>query len=899
MDWQAEVRHGLARSHAAIDDGVVEEMAQHAESAWQAARAEGAAADEATASVRALIDAWCAATEGPRRVRRPPLLASAPASSSSSSWLAGIGLDVRHALRLFQRQRGFALISILMIALGIGATATIFSVVNGVLLKPLPWPNAAQLVRVSETRRGGTVSLVPELTNATYLAWIEHAQTIDGIAGYSDATAILSSDNGAERVPAANVTATLFPLLGVKPLLGAGFTTAEDERPVVVLSYGFWRERFGGAADVIGRSLNFSTGSRTIVAVMPESFMFPTPAARLWLPMHMNQPLLPGGGTTISMFTALARLKPGATPQQAAAEAERAAKALPNLGPVIPAVFGSTGEALVSAQPLADALVGDVRPVLWILLAAVILLWLAAVGNVASMQMAHAIARRREVAVRAAIGAGSLRLIRQLLVENALLGILGGVAGLGLAAALLRALPAFLPSDFPRAETLVMDGRVVALAVLLAFAASAVIAILPARLASALDLRAAIAGDAASSGGWKHGPARSRQLIIAGQVAIAAVLLVGGALLGRSFVNLWKLDRGFNGSNVLAARVQLPRSRATPAARTAAFAEIVSRISARPGVIAAGFSEGIPLTGSERRFASISREPGREDITINALLRQVTPGYLPAIGMRMLAGRDLADTDNLTSELVAVVNKTFARRYLGEHPVGSILPALIDSNRDDAGKWHVVGVVDDVLRGNTAETIQPEIFVNAAQLTTGPSASSYLTVRSSGNAAALAVDVREIVRAVDAGATIEQPMTMEARLLKTLARPRLYAVLFAGFSVFAALVAVSGLFGGLSYGVTQRMKEIALRSALGASRWEIGRLIVGQGLAMTVAGLVLGLTAAALASRLLSRFLFGVKSSDAWSYAGVAALMLLAAVVACAIPAKRAASIDPLKGLRG
>lgn len=895
MDWRTEIRNEFARLGKQPDESVVEELTQHAAAAFEAAKADGASSAEARERVRALAASWCGATNGPRRLERATLVESAAASSS---WLAGIGLDIRHALRLFQRHRGFAVISIVMIALGIGATATIFSVVNGVLLKPLPWPNSPQLVRVHETRRGGTVSLSPELTNATYLAWLEGAKTIDGIAGYREATTILDGPGGAERVPAANVTATMFPLLGVSPFLGKGFTTAEDELPVVVLSYGFWRERFGGAPDVIGQTLRFSDATRTIVGVMPDGFMFPTPNARLWLPMHMPPPLGPGGasqGSTISMFTAIAKLKPGATADQAADEAQRAARALPELGPVIPAVFGSTGEALVGAQPLADALVGDVRPVLWILLAAVVLLWLAAVGNVASMQMAHAVARRREVAVRAAIGAGTMRLVRQLFVENAMLGVLGGAAGVALTALLLRALPAYLPSDFPRAETLVMDARVVGLAALLALAASMVIALLPARLAAALDLRTAIAGDAAASGGWRQGPARSRQFIIAGQVAIAAILLVGGVLLGRSFLNLLQLDRGFDRANVVTARIQLPPSRSSSAARQAAFDEVLSRISSRPGVVAAGFSEGIPLGGSERRFASMSREPGRPDITISGLLRQVTPGYLPAIGMRLVAGRDLALTDNLQSEPVVVVNKTFARRYLNDQPLDAILPAQVDSKLQTPGKWRVVGVVDDVLRGNSAASIQPEIFVNASQLTSGPSSSSFLTVRSSGSAAALASDMREIVRAVDAGATIEQPMTMEARLMKTLARPRLYAVLFGGFAVFAALVAMGGLFGGLSYGVTQRAKEIALRSALGASRWDISRLIIGQGIAMTVAGLVVGLAVAGFSAKLLSRFLFGVTPQDAWTFGGVAVAVIVVAMCACAIPARRAATIDPLR----
>jgi putative ABC transport system permease protein len=895
MDWRTEIRNEFARLGKKPDDSVVEELTQHAAAAFEAARADGASAAEAAERVRSLVGSWCGATTGPRRLERADLVESAAASSS---WLAGIGLDVRHAMRLFQRHKGFAAVSVMMIALGIGATATIFSVVNGVLLKPLPWPTSDQLVRVSETRRGGTVSLAPELTNATYLGWLEHAKTIDGLGGYGETTAILTGTSGAERVPAANVTASLFPLLGVSPLLGKGFTTAEDELAVVILSYGFWQERFGGAPDVIGRTLRFSNGTRTIVGVMPDGFMFPTPAARVWLPMHVPRPIGPGGpsqGSTVTLFTAIAKLKAGATAAQAAAEAEGVARALPDLGPVIPAVFGSTGEALVTAQPLADAFVGEVRAVLWILLAAVVLLWLAAVGNVASMQMAHAVARRREVAVRAAIGAGTMRLVRQLFVENAVLGILGGAAGVGLTAMLLRALPAFLPSDFPRSETLVMDARVIGVAALLAFAASLVIALLPARLAASLDLRSAIAGDAAASGGWRQGPARSRQFIIAGQVAIAAILLVGGALLGRSFFNLLRLDRGFDGANVVTARVQLPPSRDSGALRDAAFQEMLAEISRRPGVIAAGFSEGIPLGGSERRFASMSREAGRPDITINALLRQVTPGYLEAMGMRRAAGRFLEVTDTFNAEPVAVVNRTFARRYLSDNPVGAILPAAIDSKRQGVMNWRVVGVIEDVLRGNSTASIQPEIFVNASQLSSGPSSSSFLTVRSAGDAAALATEMREIVRAVDSGATIDQPVTMAARLMKTLARPRLYAVLFAGFSVFAALVAMGGLFGGLSYGVTQRTKEIALRSALGASRWDISRLIIGQGVTMTLAGLVVGLSAAALSSRLLSRFLFGVTAWDGWTFAAVAVAMLLVAMIACAIPARRAASIDPLK----
>jgi predicted permease len=755
-------------------------------------------------------------------------------------------------------------------------------------------------VRVAETRRGGTVNTRPVLSNATYLAWAEQATTIDALAGYSETTVTLDTEAGAERVGAARVTASLFPMLGVAPLVGPGFSAAEEERDLAVLSYGFWQERFGGAPDVVGQTLRLASGPVTVVGVMPAGFMFPTPAARLWLPSPIRVAIRPGGGSLISLFDAVARLKPGVTPAQAAGEAERAARALPDLGPVIPAVFGSKGEAVVVAQPLAEALIGDVRPALWILLAAVVLLWLAAVGNVASLQMAHAAARRREVAIRAAIGAGSRRLVRQLLVENAMLGVTGGAAGLLLTAALLRVLPALLPADFPRAETVAIDGRVFAFAAVLAIAASGIIALLPARLAAALDLRSAIAGDATADGAsdGRHGATRFRGFIIAGQVAIAVVLLVGGMLLGRSFMNLWRLDRGFDSSNVLTARVQWPTSRDTGAKRLLAFDEVLTRIGARPGVRAVGLSDAIPLGGSERRFASTIVEPGRETRTVSALLREVTPGYFAAMGMRVSEGRILADTDTMTSEPVALVNRTFAQKYLSATPVGERLPIGIDNVREGSQMWLIVGVLDDVLRANAVDPVQPEIFVSVRQMSGGAGSTSYVTLRTEGDAAAFTDALRLAVHEVDRRATVDQAMTMDARLMRSLARPRLFAVLFGGFAAFAALVAMAGLFGGLSYGVTQRTREIGLRTALGATPWSIVRLIVAQGAVLTLAGLAVGLTAASLSARVLSAFLFGISAYDLASYVGVAAVLLVTALVACALPARRAASIDPLTGLR-
>jgi putative ABC transport system permease protein len=311
-----------------------------------------------------------------------------------------------------------------------------------------------------------------------------------------------------------------------------------------------------------------------------------------------------------------------------------------------------------------------------------------------------------------------------------------------------------------------------------------------------------------------------------------------------------------------------------------------------------GLSDAIPLGGSERRFASTVTEPGREPRTISALLREVTPGYFAAIGMRLSAGRVLTDRDTLNSELVAVVNRTFARRYLSASPVGELLPVAIENKQGDARKWKIIGVLDDVLRSKATDPVQPEIFVSVSQMSTGPEPGSFVTIRTDGDPVVLTAELRRIVRDIDPRATVDQPMTMEARLMRSLARPRLFAVLFGGFAVFAALVAMAGLFGGLSYGVTQRTREISLRTALGATRWNIVRLIAGQGAAMTVSGLAIGFTVAAFAARLLSQFLYGVTTHDMRSYLAVAVLLIAISTLACAMPARRAASIDPLKGLK-
>lgn len=893
MDWRAEIRRELQRHNRRADDGVVEELAQHAEAASQAARADGASPDEAATRVRALIAAWCAATNGPRRPDRLPLVESAPASRSI--W-AGLGLDVRHAIRVVRRQPGFALVSIAMIALAIGATTTLFSVVNGVLLRPLPWPNASRLIRVSETREGSTSSLTGILINATYNNWANAPTTLDGIGAYSNQMVTIDSANGPERVLKTGITASLLPMLGVQPFVGSGFTSAhERDETYVLLSYSLWQSRFGGAADIVGKTMTVDRRPYTIVGVMPRGFEFPTRESQFWTPMLVaeTKPM------SINMFNALALLKPGVTIEQARAEGEARARSAPSLGGIIKMVFGVDGPAKVTAMSFADSITGDVKPALWVLLAAVGLLFAAAIGNVANMQLSQATGRRREVAIRAAIGAGSGRLARQLFVETAITSIVGGALGLALAAVLLKLLPALLPADFPRTNMVTIDAVVLAAVSGLTALVTVATGLLPVRLARSLAVRNVLAE---SGGGTTAASpaARSRSVIIATQVAIAAVLLVGAALLSRSFVALMNVDRGYEPSNLMTSRVLLPGTSTQPAARTEFFDTLAARLKAMPGVSHVGMTNSLPLTAGET-LIGFSRhadaKPGDMDI-VHASLRTVSADYLNTLGMHVVEGRGFTSADTLTSEPVMLVNRTFAAQNFKGPALDQVMPATLDGARESAVDWRIVGIVDDVRYKGATDPVQPEIYNCLCQSAAGPSTAQYVTVRTTRDAAALARGLRDLVRGINPAAIVEQTMTMEDRLATSLARPRLYAVLLGGFAVFALLISGIGLFGGLSYGVAQRTREIGVRSALGATPLEIVLLVARQGGAIVAAGLTAGFVTAYFAVRLLGKFLFGVTPYDAASFAGVAAVLVIVAVAACVLPARRATRVDVIRALR-
>jgi putative ABC transport system permease protein len=898
MDWKPRIRLALSRTGTAPDEEILDELAQHARAMYESARADGASREEAAHRVELQIALWAA--DAPRlkhTARRepavvpPPFDSPAPMSSlragpAVSSWAIGIAHDIRYALRLFGRQASFSLLVIIIMALGIGATTTLFSVTYGVLMKPLPWPQADRLVVVKETR-GGNRPRFNSFSNAAYLAWRQQASTIDGIAAWSPSMVTLTGGGESERIRVAVVTASLFPVLGAQPLLGS-FFTEDDERAqppaVVVLSERLWRQRFSADPAVLGRSIHLEGRPRTVVGVLPDHLAYPDRETLAWVPFHVR----PATGNFLSMFEAVAKLRPDATAAQAAAEGSARGRDVPDTSMTTMAIFGSTGPVAISAVPLHEAVTSQVRRPLVVLLAAVVLLLVTAVANIASLQLARATARRREMAIRAALGAGGARVTRQLLIENLLLGLAGGVAGVALTVLLHRVLPSVLPADFPRVTDVSLGTPVIAVSFALCVLASVAFGVAPALRARRLNLVESLADDGAAPAGGRTSTARVRLLIMAGQVAIACVLLVGASLFGRTFVELLTADRGFDPSNVLTARLQLPNFAFTPERRARLVETVIERLRANPGVTAATYSDGPPLgVFGGTAFWVDSRQ-------VQASSRTVTPGYFDAMGMRLL-GRDFTEQDIATDRPVFIVNRSFARQYLGNDPVGQRVRGWV---REKRGHWEIIGLVDDVRHRGMTEPTEPEIYRYRAR-GNGVSSAPTLIVRTTGDPSSLAPTLRAIVRAQDPSVVVDSVMTMEDRVLTGLARPRLYAVLLAAFAGLALVIAAVGLFGVMSYTVAQRSRELAVRTALGARRSDIVRLVLREGLALTIAGIAAGLLLSAWLTRTIAALLYGVSEHDLLTYAAVPVVLLLAAAIACIVPARRASRLDPLQVLKG
>ena len=810
---------------------------------------------------------------------------------------AGLLQDVRYAARLARRQPRHTLLTIAMTALAIGATTALFSVAYGVLWKPLPWPHADRVVVLKETR-GGNPPRFGAFTNAAYLAWREQPATIESIAAWSQRVVTLSGTAAPERIRITAATSSLFRALGMRPLIGSLFEERDETSPVVLLSESLWRQRFDGDPGAVGKIVQLDGRPYTIVGVLADAMSYPDRQSRAIVPFAVP----PASANQLSVFNAIATLRPGISAAQAAAEGTARGRFAAAAGMTAQAVFGSSGPIEIAATPIAGALTADVRLPLIVLLAAVGLLLATATANVASLQLARATTRGREMAIRAALGAGSRRVTGQLLAESLLPGIAGGLLGVGLAVVLQRSLPSLLPADFPRADDLGINAAVIGFALILTAGTSIVCGLLPALSIRKSNLVEALASEGA---GMPARTARARVVIMTAQVAIACVLLIGASLLGRSFALLLSADRGFDPGDVLSARLTMPESLYPSQERRFELIDgMLTRLRTLPGVTEASFTSELPLTrgGSTAAFTMKSPTAQGAVVTAQASPRIVSPRYFATLQMHTAAGRTFSDADAESAERVVVVNQSFARRYLGDSWLGSKLPVAGYATRGDENLTAtVIGVLDDVRYVSAQDQAsQPEMFYSYRQMDRRlPVQTVTLLVRASGDPAAVAGQLQSVIRQTDDRLVADVILPLEQRLRTTLARPRLYSVLLGGFAAFALLTATTGLFGLLSYSVSQRARELALRAALGASRSSILRLILRQGLMVTSVGLAAGLLASLWLTGFLTTQLYGVAPHDAFTFIGVPVLLLAVGALACLMPAWRAAGVDPVRILRG
>ncbi|WP_224366443.1 ABC transporter permease [Hyalangium versicolor] len=813
--------------------------------------------------------------------------------------------ELRHALRMLVHQPAFTAVAVLTLALGIAANTAIFSVVDAVLLSPLPYPEQERLA-LAWTGEGETPRL--PVSPADFLDWREQNDVFEGLAAFVSLPFTLTGDGVPERLYGASVSANFFQVLGVAPALGAPFTPAVDGvalREGVVLSHGLWVRRFGGDPRVIGRTVNLNSRNYEILGVMPARFEWPAigsdrvtslGAPELWVPaVHKDVPQFglnpqvdPSGWRGGHYLRVLGRLKPGVA-------LERAQAAMSTIAERLAAAYPETNaRTRITVVPLREHLVGNVQPVLWALLGAVGLVLAIACANVANLFLARASVRRHEFAVRAALGAGRGRLVRQLLGESVLLALIAGCLGLLGAMWGMDVLLGLGPKDLPRMGEVGLDGRVLVFTLAVALGTGILFGLAPALHASSPDLGAVL-----RQGGGGRSLAsrdRSRSALVVGEVALAVMLLIAAGLLLRSLWSVQAVELGFKTDHALTWEMTLPPGKYAEDARKAAFFEnVLEQISALPGVESAGSVSDLPMGGGsdvQLTFDIEGRAPPAAGESQVLGFQVITPGYFQTMGIPLRQGRDITSTDREGSQGVAVLNEAAVRRFWpGQAPVGQ----RIRVGGEETPWLTVVGVVADVRHGGPTREVRPEAYVASLQR---PNTTMRFILRTEREPLALAPMVREVVSRLDADMPIAKVSTLEEVVAATMARQRFLTLLVSVFAGLALVLASVGLYGVISYIARQRTQEIGIRMALGARPRDVLRLVLVQGMSLALGGVGLGLVGAWAASRALGSLLFNVSATDPLTFGTLALLVTAVALVATWLPAWRAMRVDPLVALR-
>jgi putative ABC transport system permease protein len=799
--------------------------------------------------------------------------------------------DLRYGARALLRSPGFTAVAVMTLALGVGANTAIFSVVHGVLLRPLPYREPDRLVLAWETRGPRRAAV----TAPDFVDWKAQNQVFETLAARDAITANLTGAQEPERAEGRRVTADYFPMLGARPEHGRLFTADEARagaNRVVLLSHSLWQRRFGADPGLIGRPLRLDGEPHQVLGVMPAGVGLPGATEEFWVPLVIGPEELRQTGN--HHLVLVGRLRPGVSQERAEAEMKAIAR---RLEPVRPHSNTGVSAALV---PLREGLVGDVRAPLLLLLGAVGFVVLIACGNVANLLLARAAGRQREIAVRASLGASRSRVVRQLLVESLLLALVGGLAGVMVGGWGIDALVRTLPAEVPRASDIRLDAAVLGFTLLLSLATGILFGLVPAIRASRLDLTASLKEGARTMGGVAH--ARLRAGLTVSQVALALVLLVGAGLLVKSFVRVQEVKAGFDPAKVLTFRVALPEARYAGPQQVAAFyRDLLERTRGIPGVTAAGAVSHLPLDepGATISFWVEGRPRPAPDQTDTTRYRAASAEYFRAMSVPVLLGRGLDERDREGAPRAGVINQTMARRsFAGQDPIGQRL--TLD---DDAKEpLEIVGVVGDVRHFGLDAEPQPELYMAYAQ---APPAfwnwhdrSLNVVLRTSGDPAEVAPAVGAVVRAADADLPVMALRPMTQVMADSLATRRVYMRLLTLFAALALVLAAVGIYGVLSYAVARRTGEVGLRMALGATRRDVLGLVVGEGLRLTGAGIAIGLLAALGLTRILSALLFEVSPTDPLTFAAVAVVLGAVAILASYLPAQRATRVDPLVALR-
>ena len=881
--------------------------------------------------------------------------------------LGALSQDLRYGARMLRRSPGFTAVAVLALALGIGANSAIFSAVNAVLLRPLPYPDPGQLVQIKkEEALPAGMDLIGGgefVGGLEFLEWRERNSVFSRIAAYSGSEASLTGVDEAERIVVGQVSADFFPLLGIQPALGRSFLPEED-RPgshrVVILSHGIWQRRFGGDADVIGRTVTLNDESHTVVGVLPPTFQFPEPF-EMWAPLALNESV-ERSGTQMSLVRVIARLKPGIALERARADLDAIARQArqgsreaagdapmhgdqsnaPSRTEAPPAARGDTLQQFNSELPaqgseermvaipfpgppgdrdpqgaarttgdeggpprllggsgrlqvvtLREQLVANARLTLLVLLGAVAFLLLIACANVANLLLARAVTRKKEIAVRVALGASRGRVVRQLLTESVLLSLLGGLVGILLAVWGVGILQNSGVATLPHMQEIRIDGYVLGFTALISLVNGLVFGLAPALQASRHDVGEALKeGSYGSTGGLRR--ERLRSLLVVSEVALALVLLIGAGLMVKSFLRLQSVDPGFRPEGLLTMQITLSESRYGPQQQADFLKQLLQRLESLPGVQSVGATDHLPLTDySLVTSVAIEGHPppvfGKDP---PASVASVSADYFRAMGIPLKRGRAFTDRDTKEAPGVVLVNEAFARRHFaGEDPIGRRI-----SGGAAEGNWlTIVGVVGDVRQKGLDGEPEAEIYRPFSQ---GGSPLLSVVVRTAGDPMSLAAAARSQVRALDRDQPVHSMMTMQQRLADSMAPRRSSMLLLGIFAALALLLAAFGIYGVISYSVTQRTHEIGIRMALGAQREDVFRLIVGQGMILVSIGVAMGLAGAFAVTRVLSGLLYEVSVTDPAIFVGIALLLAGVALLASYIPARRAMKVDPLAALR-